>query len=147
MKLYDKMGTTIKKMIQAVDPISFACYYSGFEYSQILWEYVLTIIDVNKLTYNIFHNAGQIYDSTTNLIDNFRFNTPYEHSYWKRIGNNIGLIINQISYKPSNYDPYNNKNPKKWFTLILNINKLLTDMISISLENSILSSYTYFTII
>lgn len=104
-------------MIQSVDPISFACYYSGFEYFQILWEYVLTIIDVNKLTYNIFHNAGKIYDATTNLIDNFRFNTPYEKSYWQRIGNNIGLIINQISYKPKDYDPYQKPNNKAWIML------------------------------
>ena len=32
MKLYDKMGATLKRMVQSVDPITFACYYSGFEY-------------------------------------------------------------------------------------------------------------------
>lgn len=42
----------------------------------------MTIIDVNKLTYNVFHNAGKIYDAITDLISNFRFNTPYERSFW-----------------------------------------------------------------
>jgi hypothetical protein len=68
-----------------------------------------TIIDVNKLVYNVFHNAGQIYDATTDFIDNFRFNDPSKRSYWKRIAMNIGLVINQISYKPKDYDPM----PKK----------------------------------
>ena len=106
MKLYDKMGATIKRMIQSVDPITFACYFSGFEYFQVLWEDLKTILDINKLTYNLFHNAGAIYDATTDLISNFRFNTPYDRTYWKRIGNDIGLIINQVSYKPKDYDPY-----------------------------------------
>ena len=106
LKLYDKMGPTLKRIVQSVDPITFACYYSGFEYVRVLYDYFLTIIDVNKLTYNIFHNAGRIYDATTDLIDNFRFGDYAVKKYWHRIGNDIGLIINQISYKPTNFDPY-----------------------------------------
>lgn len=109
MSLYDKMGTTLKSMIKAVDPISFACFYSGFEYYAIFLDYVYTIIDVNKLVYNIFHNAGGIYDSITDIIDNFRYNNPAIRSYWQRIGGNIGYIVNQISYKPTNYEPYKPK--------------------------------------
>jgi hypothetical protein len=39
LQLYDKMGTTLKRMMQSVDPISFACWYSGFEYYQVLVDY------------------------------------------------------------------------------------------------------------
>jgi hypothetical protein len=92
-------------MIQSVNPITFACYFSGFEYYQILLEYIYTIIDVNKLVFNVFHNAGNIYDATTDVIDNFRFNSPAYRSYWQRIASDIGLVINQIAYKPSDYDP------------------------------------------
>ena len=103
------MGATLKRMVQSIDPITQACYFSGFEYYQILLDYVLTTIDVNKLVYNIFHNAGKIYDAATDLIDNFRFNDPGFRSYWQRIGNDIGLVVNQISYKPQDYDPYTKK--------------------------------------
>lgn len=104
LSLYDKMGGTLKTMIQEVNPISQACYYSGFEYFQILLDYLATITDVNKLVYNVFHNAGTIYDATSDLIDNFRFDTPNYRSYWQRIGGDIGLIVNQISYKPNGYN-------------------------------------------
>lgn len=93
-------------MIQSVHPIAFACFFSGFEYYQILLDYFYTIIDVNKLIYNIFHNAGRVYDAVTDLIDTFRFEDPGLRGYWTNIGWNIGLMINQISYKPENYDPF-----------------------------------------
>ena len=107
LKLFDKMGTTFKRMFQVIDPITSACFYSGSEYISVLIDYVKTLIDINKLTYNIFHNMGRIYDAITDLISIFRFGNPNTTKYWKGIGNNIGLIINQISYKPSHYDPYN----------------------------------------
>jgi hypothetical protein len=93
-KLYDQMGNTMKRMIQAADPIAFACYFSLFEYYKIVLDYVYTIIDVNQLVYNIFHNAGQIYDSVTSIIENVRFNDYKERGYWVNIGNNVGYIIN-----------------------------------------------------
>jgi len=73
----------------------------------VLLDYLRTLIDINKLTYNLFHNMGRIYDATTDLISIFRFGDPNTSKFWKGIGNDIGLIINQISYKPSHYDPYN----------------------------------------
>jgi hypothetical protein len=70
------MGTTLRRMIQAVNPIAFACYFSGFEYAQVLVDYFYTVIDLNKLAYNIFHNAGPIYDTVTDLVALFRFGNP-----------------------------------------------------------------------
>jgi len=77
-----------------VYPISFACYYSGFEYYNIVIDYFLTLIDLNKLFYNLFHNAGPLYDTFTDLIANFRFGDPDERIYWQRIGNDIGFMLN-----------------------------------------------------
>jgi len=82
LALYDKMGASISNMIRAVYPISFACYYSVFEYYGIILNYFSTIIDVNKLVFNIFHNAGQIYDSTTDIIATIRFSDPGTRGYW-----------------------------------------------------------------
>lgn len=45
LQLYDKMGVTLKRMLVAVNPIASACYYSGFEFYQIVVDYFMTIID------------------------------------------------------------------------------------------------------
>jgi hypothetical protein len=105
------MGFSLKRMIQAVNPIAFACYFSGFEYMQVLVDYFYTVTDINKLSYNIFHNAGPIYDTVIDLIANFRFGDPTYRYYWQKIGNNVGYILKQIAYKPRNYDPFNGKKP------------------------------------
>jgi hypothetical protein len=105
------MGSTLRKIIQSVNPIAFACYFSGFEYFQVLDNYFDTFTDINKLTYNVFHNAGAIYDTTVDLIDLFRYGDPNYRYYWQTIGNGAGYILKQISYKPKNYDPYNGKKP------------------------------------
>jgi hypothetical protein len=73
----------------------------------VLLDYFWTLIDIDKLVYNLFHNMGRIYDSVTDLISIFRFGDPKTTKYWNSIGADVGLIINQISYKPTNYDPYN----------------------------------------
>ena len=104
--VFDKMGSTLRRMTQTVHPICFACYYSGFEYYGILLDYFYTIIDVNKLVYNLAHNLGTIYDAVTNLIAIFRFESPKVRDYWQKIGYNFGLILNQVAYKPTNYNPY-----------------------------------------
>jgi hypothetical protein len=106
LQLYDKMGGSLQKMVQAIDPIARACYFSGFEYYQIVISYVSTIMNVDMLLYNVFHNAGTIYDMATDLISNFRFGDPTTRVYWQKIGGDIGLIVNQVSYKPTNYLPY-----------------------------------------
>lgn len=89
-----------------MNPISFACWYSGFEYYQVLVDYWETILDVDKLFYNLFHNAGNIYDTTSDLIELFRFGNPDDRAYWQTIGNSVGFLLKQLSFKPRNFDPY-----------------------------------------
>jgi cell division septation protein DedD len=105
------MGITLKKIFQSVNPITFACYFSGFEYVRVLKDYGATISDVNKLSYNFAHNLGTVYDATTALIEVLRYGNPNERSYWKHIGNAAGFILKQIAYKPSDYNPYDGRKP------------------------------------
>lgn len=77
-------------------------------------DYFQTMGDVNKLTYNLFHNAGGIYDTTADLIALVRYGDPNDRAYWKQIGSSAGYMFKSISYKPKNYDPYNPKSKKKW---------------------------------
>jgi len=109
LSLYDKMGATLRRIMQSVNPIAFACWYSGFEYFQVLEDYFDTISDVDKLVYNLFHNAGGIYDTTTELVELFRFGDSGDRAYWQKIGNSAGYLLKAISYKPKNFDPYNGK--------------------------------------
>jgi hypothetical protein len=55
----------------------------------------------------VFHNAGNIYDTTTDLINVFRFGDSNDRAYWQTIGNDFGFLLKQLSYKPKDYDPYN----------------------------------------
>ncbi|TNV73062.1 hypothetical protein FGO68_gene338 [Halteria grandinella] len=113
MKVYDKMGPTLRAITKSFDPITRSCYYSLFEYGKVVWTYLLTMTDINKLSYNFIHNLGRIYDATTDLIDNFRYGDPKVRRYWRRIGGDIGLVINQLAYLPTNYDPYKPQNTTK----------------------------------
>ena len=92
-KAYDKIGYTLQAMVASVDPITEACYFSVFDYYKIFNGYLLTIINVNELTYNVIHNMGNIYDATTNLIDNIRFGDPTTSEYWHRMGTDVGNIV------------------------------------------------------
>lgn len=99
------MGVTLKRMLVATHPIASACYYSGFEFYQITVDYFMTIIDYYKLIYNIIHNLGNMYDCVIDLVDVFRFGNPAIRSYYQRIGRNFGEILNNLAYKPRDYDP------------------------------------------
>jgi hypothetical protein len=107
------MGNTLKAMFQTVDPLTFGCYYSVFEFGQIVQDYFSTVQDIDRLFYNIVHNMGKIYDNTVASIDLIRFGEPNNPNYWKNIGYYAGNSINQIFYKPRNYDPYR-LNSKAW---------------------------------
>jgi len=91
----------------AVNPIAFSCYSSLFEFLTIFKHYIATVQDWRKLTYNLIHNLGKIYDNIDDLIDLFSSNFSVNNdNVWKHSGYLIGDTINQIAYKPTNYDPY-----------------------------------------
>lgn len=82
MQLFEVMGDTIKHMLQAVDPIAFGCYATVFEFYNIALEYYYTVTSPRKLSYNVVHNLGRIYDDVTALVDIFRFGDYNQRIYW-----------------------------------------------------------------
>jgi hypothetical protein len=64
------------------------------------------LVDIDQLFYNFVHFLGALYDNTIALIDIFRFGDPKETKYWKELGFYFGTMINDIFYKPDNYQPY-----------------------------------------
>lgn len=63
------------------------------------------------LTYNLFHNAGAIYDTTIDTVDLLRYGDPNYRAYWQTAGFNAGYILKQVTYRPKDYDPYKGKKP------------------------------------
>lgn len=61
-------GYSTYTMIKQVDVLFFSCYVMFFEYVEALEKYVDTLTDVDKLLYNLTHNAGNIYDLTVEAI-------------------------------------------------------------------------------
>jgi hypothetical protein len=60
---YNLSATTLRQMLQSVDPIAKACYGSVFEYDSILWNYADSFLSVESIVYNAAHNLGTIWDS------------------------------------------------------------------------------------
>jgi hypothetical protein len=101
------MGKTLKELIQTTNPLTYGCYYSLFEYYMIVGDYFSTILNIDKTFYNIVHNMGRIYDNTVAIIALVRTGDKEDVNYWKNLGYYTGNSLNQVFYKPINYDPYN----------------------------------------
>lgn len=61
---FAEAGYSTYQILKSFDPIIFSCYYSLFEYYIALEIYKDTGKDIKKLTYNLAHNLGNIYDLT-----------------------------------------------------------------------------------
>jgi hypothetical protein len=107
LKYYDQMGVTIKSILQTTGPLTYGCYYSAFEFSQIINDYFSTLGDIDKLFYNLVHHMGKIYDNSVAIVDLARYGDPTQLSYWKNLGYYSGDSLNQICYKPADYEPMN----------------------------------------
>lgn len=58
-----KATDAFENMLASVHPISFSCYSSIDEFSGT-WEYYLdTFSDFNKISYNLVHKMGNLYDT------------------------------------------------------------------------------------
>lgn len=89
-----------------MNPIAFGCYYSVFEFMKIFSDYLVTVTDYNKLFYNLVHNLGNIYDNTVDLSNLFTTLDIENPNWWAKVGKLVGDTINQVAYKPKNYEPY-----------------------------------------
>jgi hypothetical protein len=61
---YAEAGRSTYDILKSIDPILTSCYFSTFEYYVAIEKYKATASSLNKLTYNIAHNLGSIYDLT-----------------------------------------------------------------------------------
>jgi len=100
------MGNTIKMMFQTVNPLTFGCYYTVVEFDQIVLNYFSTVGNIDMLFFNIVHNMGNIYDNVVSLTDLFRYENQENLNWWKNLGYYFGNSLNQIFYKPSDFNPY-----------------------------------------
>ena len=61
---YAEAGRSTYEILKSIDPILTSCYFSIFEYYVAIEEYKATASSLSKLTYNLAHNLGSIYDLT-----------------------------------------------------------------------------------
>jgi len=104
--IYDEAVVTIRQMLQKVDPITFSCYYTLFEFWEILLDYVGTVQDPIKIAYNLIYHMPFLFDDAVELVN--RFQNPTEDiQHYKRLGFLFGDLINRVFFKPTDYEPYN----------------------------------------
>jgi hypothetical protein len=65
---YGQAGKSTYRILKSIDPIIYSCYFTLFEYFLALTIYGQTVSDGDKLTYNLLHNLGSIYDLTFEAI-------------------------------------------------------------------------------
>lgn len=56
-------ATSAENVLAAVHPITFSCYTSVSEFGETIDYYMDTFSDFNKVTYNLIHKLGAIYDT------------------------------------------------------------------------------------
>lgn len=92
-EVFDEATVTIHQMLKAIYPVSFACYYSVFEFIIIGKDYFMTIQDWRKVLYNVIHNLGNLYDNIEELVDKFTNINEDKLAWWSRIGFLFGNSI------------------------------------------------------
>lgn len=75
-KAYDKVGLALQDLAQLVNPITVSCYYTGQEYENVVVQYAQNVTNLSKVTYNVFHNGANIYDTTSSMIDALKHTKP-----------------------------------------------------------------------
>lgn len=89
---YAEAGRSTYEILKSIDPILTSCYFSIFEYYIAIEEYKSTASSLNKLTYNLAHNLGSIYDLTEEGIRrSYDIESQmYEQEYYARMGLILG---------------------------------------------------------
>lgn len=76
------------------------------------------------MAYNLIHNFGDIWDDIADLISSYvsiKKNDDYTE-FWDQGGYLIGDLVNQVAFKPEDYDPYSGWD---WMILIVKLNLLI----------------------
>lgn len=56
-------AVSAENVLAAVHPITYSCYHSVFEYGETSDYYMDTFSDFSKVSYNLIHKLGKIYDT------------------------------------------------------------------------------------
>jgi hypothetical protein len=94
-------------MLTQVNPISVACYESIYDFQSVFGNYISTVQDYQKLGYNLIHNLGSIWDDSQAIMElSILMRNGNSEPFFEQGGYLIGDLINQIAFKPDDYDPY-----------------------------------------
>ena len=63
-------------------------------------------MDVSKVAFNLVHNIGNIYDNIESLTRLLIAMDTSNKVFWVKTGYLAGDIINQVAFKPKEYDPF-----------------------------------------
>lgn len=67
-------AVSAENVLAAIHPITFSCYHSLFEFGETADYYSASFSDFNKVSYNLIHKLGKIYDTVYYL-------TKHQQSY------------------------------------------------------------------
>ena len=63
-----KASISVENVLASVHPITFSCYYSVYEFGTTGDYYMETIVDFQKISFNLVEKLGQIYDTIFFLL-------------------------------------------------------------------------------
>lgn len=106
-------AVSAENVLEAIHPITFSCYTSIFEFGATGDYYMDTFSDFNKVTYNMIHKLGNIYDTIyyltkhQNNYDQLGDMTEAEvANWWFKLGIYYGTTVFLVFYTPDEIDPY-----------------------------------------
>lgn len=91
-------------LLSTVHPITYSCYYTGYEYKETYDGYISNIKESDAMAYNAIHKLGNLYDAVFYLrkhmkTDKDTIETKREMAdYWFKMGAYAGLIFNIVLY-------------------------------------------------
>ena len=92
-------AVSFEGILASVHPITFSCYRSFFEYGAASEQYVSTISNWRRMSYNMIHKAGKIYDTIFFLYlhheaDISEYSDFELDLYYYKMGIYYGTVIN-----------------------------------------------------
>jgi hypothetical protein len=67
--LFDDATQSLTTAVRNLEPLIYNCALATVEYADVAYFYVSTFEQPLKLIYNLIYDMGEIYDSTSALID------------------------------------------------------------------------------
>lgn len=102
-----------ENVLAAVHPITYSCYHSVGEFGETGNYYMDTFNDFSKISFNLIHKLGNIYDTVYFLtkhqskFDSIGDMTEGEVSnWWFKLGIYYGTTVFLVLYTPDDFQPY-----------------------------------------